>query len=105
MVATHDIFRYHGYHFLNSPPLRGNIKFFFPAPVNILGDNICHVNNYFGGVKLHKNCRVHSPMKPPNVTWSRQSDLKYAKNDLKLGKNDRKYYDLKWDFPLGGLYI
>ncbi len=24
-----------------------------------------------------------------------------AKNDLKLGKYDLKYYDLKWDFPLG----
>ncbi len=42
-------------------------------------------------------------MKPPNVAFSRQGDLKYAENDLKLGKNDLKYYDLKWDFPLGGL--
>ncbi len=36
-------------------------------------------------------------MKSPNVTYFSQSDLKYTKNDL-------KYYDLKWDFPLGGLY-
>ena len=42
-------------------------------------------------------------MKSPNVTYFSQSDLKYTKNDLKFGKNDLKYYDLKWDFPLGGL--
>ena len=42
-------------------------------------------------------------MKPPNVAFSCQGDLKYAENDLKLGKNDLKYYDLKWEFPLGGL--
>ena len=30
---------------------------------------------------------------------------KYTKNDLKLGENDLKYYDQKWDFPLGGLTI
>ena len=53
---------------------------------------------------LHKNCGVQSPMKPPNVTYFRQSDLKYAKNDLKPCKNDLKYYDLKWYFPLGDLY-
>ncbi len=39
-------------------------------------------------------------MKPYNVTYFRQSDLKYAKNDLELGKNGLKHYDLKWDFPL-----
>ncbi len=44
-------------------------------------------------------------MNPPNVTYFRQSDLKYGKKDLKLGKNDLKYYDLKWDFPLGGLCL
>ncbi len=44
-------------------------------------------------------------MKSPNVTYFRQSDLKYTKNDLKFGKNDLKYYDLKWDFPLGGLCL
>ncbi len=44
-------------------------------------------------------------MKSPNVTYFRQNDLKYTKNDLKLGKNDLKYYDLKWDFPLGGLMV
>ena len=43
------------------------------------------------------------PNEAPNVTYFCQSDLKYAKKDLKLGKNDLKYYDLKWDFPLGGL--
>ncbi len=42
-------------------------------------------------------------MKPPNVTYLCQSDLKYAKNDLKFGKNDLKYCDLKWDFRPGGL--
>ena len=42
-------------------------------------------------------------MKPPNVTYVRRSNLKYVKNDLKLDKDDLKYYDLKWDFPLGGL--
>ena len=42
-------------------------------------------------------------MKSRDVTYLRQSDLKYTKNDLKLGKNDLKYYDLKWDFLLGGL--
>ena len=42
-------------------------------------------------------------MKHPNVTYFRQSNLKYAKNDLKLGKNDLKYYDLKWHFPIVGL--
>ena len=42
-------------------------------------------------------------MKPHNVTYLRQSDLKYAKNDLKFGKNDLKYCDLKRDFRLGGL--
>ena len=44
-------------------------------------------------------------MKSPNVTFFPQSDLEYTENDLKLGKNDLKYYDLKWDFPLGGLYL
>ncbi len=44
-------------------------------------------------------------MKSRNVTYFCRSDLKYTKNDLKLGKNDLKYYDLKWDFPLGGLSI
>ncbi len=39
-------------------------------------------------------------MKHLNVTYFRQSDLKYAVNDLKLGKND-----LKWDFPVGGLIV
>ncbi len=43
-------------------------------------------------------------MQSPNVTYFRQSDLKNTKNDLKLGKNDLKYHDLKWDFPLGGLF-
>ena len=42
-----------------------------------------------------KNGGVHPPMKPPYVAFTRQSDLKYAKNDLKLRKNDLKYYDLK----------
>ncbi len=42
-------------------------------------------------------------MKPQNVIYLRQSDLKYAKNDLKFGKNDLKYCDLKRNFRLGGL--
>ena len=62
-----------------------------------------HANNYFGSMLLHKYCGVHSPVKPPNFIYFRQSDLKMAKNDLNLGKNDLKYYDLRWDFPLGGL--
>ena len=57
------------------------------------------------GCKLPKNCAVQSPMKLHNVIYFRQSDLKYAKNDLKVCKNDLKYYDLKWDFPLGGLIL
>ena len=44
-------------------------------------------------------------MKSPNVTYFRQSDLKYTKNDLKFGKNDLKYCDLKWDLQLGGLLL
>ena len=42
-------------------------------------------------------------MKSPNVTYFPQSNLKYTEHDLKLGKNDLKYYDLKWEFLLGGL--
>ncbi len=64
-----------------------------------------YANNYFGRVYIHKNCGVHSPMKSPNVTYFRQSDLKNTKNDLKLGKSDLKYHDLKLDFPLGGLVM
>ncbi len=37
-------------------------------------------------------------MKPPNVTYLRQIDLKNVKNDLSEN-------DLKWDFPLGSLEI
>ncbi len=52
-----------------------------------------------------KNVEFTPQLSPLNVTYFRQSDLKYVRNDLKLGKNDLKYYDLKWDFPLGGLYV
>ncbi len=41
-------------------------------------------------------------MKPANVTYFCQSDLKYAKNDLKLDKN---IYGIKWDFPRGDLLL
>ncbi len=82
---------------------RLNIIFLFLASNYSVTQYLHHVNKYFGRVLFHKNSGVHSPMKPPNVTYLRQSDLKYKKNDLKLGKNDLKYCDLIWDFRLGGL--
>ncbi len=99
-----DIFRYHRYRFLKSPPLRGNIKFFFPVSVNILWHSI-----YILPIITLAECDFIKMVdftpneSPPNVTYFCQSDLKYGKNYLKLGKSDLKYYDLKWNFPLGGL--
>ncbi len=107
----HNIFKYHGYLFLKSPPLRGKFKFFFPASVlnKYSFTPYMYLQFYIMPIITLAKCSfiksggVHPPMKLPNVTYFRQSDLKYAKNDLKWGKNDLKYYDLKWDFPLGGL--
>ncbi len=56
-------------------------------------------------IKFTKIVEFTPQWSPPNVTYFRQSDLKYTKNDLKLAKNDLKYYDLKWDFLLGGLVL
>ena len=67
-MATHDIFRSHGYNFLKLPLLRSNIDFFFRSQVNILRHFIYNmlISSLAECNFIHKNCGVYS-LRPSQV--------------------------------------
>ena len=85
------------------PPTWVPCCMFFRTKPFLIPEYLLHyVNNDFGRVYIHKNCGVHSPVKSPNVTYFRQSDLKNTKKKRpKIGQKWPKILWPKMGFPTG----